>query len=265
MITKKKARCVAICSFSDNSTINLWAAPNETYDVALCYYGSRENSPYDFTIKYFLHNKDFKFPNFIKLFTNFPELYEYDYYFFIDDDLIINKTDIEKIFFEAKKNKFDLCQPSLSKDSDISWHHLTHKDGKHIENTNFVEIQAFCMSNKFLRRTYPYFFMFESGWGADLAFYNLIVSESYKWKSALIHSVKIKHPLKTPQASVRYPTSERKILEKVWNRRVEFCFNLPAGSGYKNVILKYPQIIKIPLFSKFYLFIRKIYQKIKLS
>lgn len=259
----KKSKCVAICSFGDKSTIHLWTENPANFDIALCYYGPNHNYSFKKNITYTLHNKDHKFPNFVKLFTNYPELYEYDYFFFIDDDLIINAQDIQQVFYNAIKNDLDLCQPSLSKESDISHKHLTHKEGKNIERTNFVEIQAFCMSNKFLRRTFPYFFMTECGWSTDSAFHYIIRSEPFKWKFAIIHGIKMKHPYKPFSESVRSRSTNIKKIFRDQEKYIEFCFNLKFDSLFHNLIANHPIIIKVPFFSKIFLFAREIWRTIK--
>ncbi|MGI0480587.1 hypothetical protein ACN4EE_07330 [Geminocystis sp. CENA526] len=64
----------------------------------------------------------------------------FSYYGFIDHDVLLSISDINKMLFIAEIFNLDLFQPSLSLDSYVNFPHLFHKTGYLIKESNFVEV-----------------------------------------------------------------------------------------------------------------------------
>lgn len=232
---------LVLCSFGDQNTLAHWAKSHTEFDMAFCFYGEREDVLPPQETQYYLKRKGHKFPNFIKLFDRFPALFEYDWFLFLDDDLILKTSDVSSIFELAWKNKLDLCQPSLSHDSAYSWSHLLNNPKIKIEYSNFIEIQAFCVSREFLKRVFPYFYMSECGWGVDVAIHHILSKE--KWRAAILHTIQITHPLRPEEQTVRGRIPDFQNYSKQIDRRIDFCFGLPIGMGIQALsIVSYSSI-----------------------
>lgn len=215
-------RFLVFSSVGDERRVIYWVNNDRIYDVCLAYYGDADfNSK---NVNFFIKNKDFKIPNFLRCIENFAELLEYDYYFFIDDDLIIDQYTIEKVFKTAKQYHLELCQPSFSKNSNTYWPGLINKEGVYLEYTNFVEVGCFCMSRRLLRQTLPYFYFIKSGAGLDLIFSYFL--KHRKNKIAVLHFLEVTHPLKPRDKTVRGTTMDfsKDFLRR--DKRIRFCLGL---------------------------------------
>ncbi len=212
---------LVVCSTRAKSAIDSWLQPHSGFDIALAFY-EEVTSEYADKATYSIQNKSFKFPNYCLLFDRFPNLLTYDHFLFLDDDLILSPEKILKIFDSAKRKKLDLCQPSLSSTSSGFWPHTRNKAEQKWEATDFVEIQAFCMSQRLLRRSLPFFYMVDTGSGMDLALFYILSQETYR--GAILHNIQIEHPYRPENETVRilkpdFQQSTARIVE-----RISFCF-----------------------------------------
>src|SRR5262245_55668487 len=72
--------------------------------------------------------KDFKWVMIHELFTKQPDwLRQYEYFFFIDDDIEMEVEAIAALFHMARKHNLLMTQPVLSRDSFKSWKVLRRK------------------------------------------------------------------------------------------------------------------------------------------
>lgn len=217
-------RALIYCSFGDNSNVPSWINQPGNFDVALVYYGSGATPVFP-RAKFSISNRGFKFPNFCQLIDRHPEVLGYDYFCFVDDDLVFEEGAIQKWLDTMIGNRLDLAQPSLSNKSreEWRWPHVYNVPGKELEFGQFVECQCFCISRQFLQRVLPFFYMVKSGSGIDLVFFRLMDRE--KWRSAIIHSIQVYHPHRPEHQTVR---ANRKQFADDWNRimqRLDFCFD----------------------------------------
>ena len=129
-------------SVGDNTYFNsLWINDNMKYDIFIVYYGDDHDvfDKYKSKVKYILKHKGSKFQNFKYVYDNyFYILNYYELFFIIDDDIIMNVNDINEMFSISKQYNLDICGPSFSKYSKISWDITLHQPNILLTYTNFV-------------------------------------------------------------------------------------------------------------------------------
>lgn len=214
-------RSLIFCSAGRRISNLPWLTGLTGFDVALVYYGDEPVAPPE--TKYFLANKDFKIPNFIQLAREYPDILAYDYFFFVDDDLVFDSSVFGEWLKIVIENHIDISQPSLTPDSKADWPHLKQQGSLQIDFDQFVEVQCFCLSKRALRLSLPFFFMAKTGTGLDIAIY--LLRERHKLRSAVIHSLRIQHPHRENEQTVRKQFAEFKSFNPQLSRFLEFCFD----------------------------------------
>lgn len=127
----------------------------------------------------------------------------FSYYGFIDHDIFLSISDINKMLFIAETFNLDLFQPSLSLDSYVNFPHLFHKTGYLIKESNFVEVMMPFFSNYGYLKSKEFFCESISGWGIDFVFSHKLFEA--KRKIAIIHDVIAGH--KKPVTSIDWMLS----------------------------------------------------------
>jgi hypothetical protein len=222
--TETPRRALVYCSFGDNSTVGTWIHQPGDFDVALVYFGTGSMSMFP-RAKFSMSNRGLKFPNFCQLIDRYPEMLDYDYFCFVDDDLIIPEGTFQNWINAMITNQLDLAQPSLTRQSEEEWRwpHLINVPGKELEYGQFVECQCFCLSQAFLRRVLPFFYMVKSGIGIDVVFFRLMDLE--KWRTAIIHSIQVYHPPRPEHQTVRANRNQFVAESTRIMQRLDFCFD----------------------------------------
>ena len=124
---------------------------------------------------------------------------EFNYIGFLDDDLIISVSDLNKLFFIAKLEKLNVFQPSLNHDSYYSFRQFIYKPGFLVQETDWVEIMTPFYCKEIFLAIGPYFEHSISGQGIDVYLVPTIQRLLGKMKTAVVHAVQLKHarPLRT--------------------------------------------------------------------
>jgi hypothetical protein len=171
----KQKRNLVFTSAGDNTKFDsLWTNENEiqNYDIFVVYYGTNEAkfNKYKQNVDYILKRKGSKFQNFHYVWTNYLNIMDkYDRFFILDDDIIFNSNDINRMFAISKKYKLDICGPTFKNDNlgKIS-HHITHQQkGDNIRYTNFVEVNVPLFSKPAIEKFMEYYDPILIGWGID--------------------------------------------------------------------------------------------------
>ena len=97
-------------SVGDNTNFDkLWCQSGRNYDIWVVYYGKNEDNyqKYRKKVDYIEKRKGSKFQNFHHIYnTKFEELQKYDRFFILDDDIIFETPDINKMFEISKKYNY---------------------------------------------------------------------------------------------------------------------------------------------------------------
>lgn len=214
-------RSLIFCSVGKRISDLPWLKGLTDFDVALVYYGDEPISPPQ--TKYYLANKDFKIPNFIQLARGCPDVLTYDYFFFVDDDLIFESSLFHTWLKLAIENRLDVSQPSLSQQSKGDWAHTKHQEALKVDLDQFVEVGCFCLSKRALRLALPFFFMVKTGAGLDIAIY--LLRQRHNLQSAVIHELQVFHPHRDNEQTVRKQYSEFASFNPQLSRFIAFCFD----------------------------------------
>ena len=108
----------------------------------------------------------------------------YRYYAFLDDDLGVDATTLNRLFLVGDCLGLDLYQPALTNGSYGSHQHLYQplwapKFWDPIRKVPFVEIMCPFMSQKFVKRASPTFDLNLSAWGLDIHVWPKLVDKCY--------------------------------------------------------------------------------------
>lgn len=137
------------------------------YDLLLNYYSAPEEpSP---AAEYVFQQGGTKVTAIHKLLKDRAEvLTQYEYVLFLDDDILLSASEIEKLFAIMRAEKLDLAQPSLTPDSYGSFPALFHKEGSPgLRRVNYVEIMAPAFSRRALIANADNFGRAISGFAVD--------------------------------------------------------------------------------------------------
>lgn len=172
---RKKNKYLLFSSVGDNTTFfKHWVSANKNYDVAIVYYGdNNENyNKYCELVDFIESNKGSKFQNFYYYYNKHKEflLNTYDYFFIVDDDIIIDTKNINKLFDLSNKYQFWISQPAFKHESKLS-HNVTKQQNNNLfRYTNFIEVNTPVISKKVLDKLMVAYDSKLIGWGIDYLF-----------------------------------------------------------------------------------------------
>ena len=228
-------------SVGDNTNFHeLYVNNNMNYDIYVIYYGDNDEqfNKYKKKVNFIEKRKGSKFQNFNYFYKKYPEIInKYDFFFIIDDDILIETKNINKMFEIAKKYNLWICGPSfLPIESNMISHAITVNIPELLLTyTNFVEVNTPLFNKYALKNLMEYYDDCLIGWGIDYL-YIWANGIDEKNKFAIIHDI-----------TCINPKPEYKILK---NRNYERELSLIDKWEKRNKIWeKYSEKIKCP--SKF--------------
>ena len=147
--------------------------------------------PYFKDAHYVFSQKGTKFTAIARLYDEYAELFEqYDYVFFLDDDIYIDTAGINTLFDVCSEEKLDVAQPSLTEKSHCIWD-VFYRKGNSVREVNGVEIMMPIFSRDTLRNFGSEFYKSVSGFGLDLLLAKYI--SNINGKCGVIDQVGAKH------------------------------------------------------------------------
>lgn len=165
---------------------------DRSWDLCLSFYGDDANFPPDCECEYsVLQNKDRKFTAIGKLFGDQSVLWNYDYFIFSDDDLLMSWGDLNLMFEVCREYDLDLAQPALHPRGVINYHETRQNRNFLLRYVSMVEIMAPILSREALRVCLPTFSLNKTGFGLDYAWSKLLAGPATK--IAIIDKVAILH------------------------------------------------------------------------
>lgn len=227
-------------SAGDNTNFDkLWIDKNKNYDVYVIYYGDN-NTVYDkyksnTYIKHIERRKGSKYQNFLYFYNTYPDIInKYDRFFILDDDIIFNVDDINKMFSISREYNLDICGSSFIPPSKISWGITRHVENRLLTYTNFVEVNTMLFNKNALLNLMKYLVPELLCWGIDvLAIW--ANGSKYENKYAIIHCVKCINP---PDNVKGNKIREIDKLDKYNNRErifKEYAKKLPLNDELLNI------------------------------
>jgi hypothetical protein len=140
------------------------------FDLCLLFYHEKIEKPEKYEdADYFFHLKNFKYHMIHDLLTRIhPEwLAEYEYFYFLDDDIEIDTEAINTIFQLSRTFKTSISQAALTADSYCSWPIFKQKKNSFCRFVGQVEVMAPLFNQEALRQCLPSFNYNKSSWGLD--------------------------------------------------------------------------------------------------
>lgn len=170
----KKNRNLVIAPCGNSSTLfaSKWLKNPDAkeFDVCLMFYHQEIKDPSLYnSVEHFYHLKDFKFRMIHTLLTTeAPHLLnDYDYFYFIDDDIAMDTSDINRMFALSQTFNTWISQASLSHNSFCSWPIFKNKPNCMIRFVGQVEVMAPLFNRTALQRCLVSFNENKSSWGLD--------------------------------------------------------------------------------------------------
>jgi hypothetical protein len=178
----------------DNSLHKNWIADtscNRNWDLQLNAYGKDEARVQDGDLPTVI-DRGTKWDSIARHLKGHPELLDrYAYIMLPDDDLLMQASDINRLFEIAVEYNLSLAQPTLSLASYISYPILLRCPQFKLRYCNFLESQACCIKSSYLKILLPMFEKYTVGWGIDLIWTMLMKEPAFC--AALVDEVPMTH------------------------------------------------------------------------
>lgn len=139
-IRRPNSKYLVFTSAGDHSNLELWIKGHKNFDLWVTYYGDKKGR-YHAISDFYNCRKGGKFPNFYYVFQRYHEILDhYDAIMVMDDDIIINGTEISRLF--RIREQFDLwvLQPAFDPRGKISIPITRVRLFSYLRFTNFVEV-----------------------------------------------------------------------------------------------------------------------------
>lgn len=171
---KRKNIIIAPCGNKSYLFKESWLKQPEVKEFELCllFYHEHIDNPSLYShADYFYHLKGFKYHMLYQLLTEIhPEwLNEYEYFYFLDDDIEIDTLQINSLFSLSHGLNSSISQASLTKDSFCSWPIFKQKKNSFCRFLGQIEVMAPLFSRDALSLCLPSFISNRSSWGIDSA------------------------------------------------------------------------------------------------
>ena len=194
---EEKTKNFLFSSVGDNTNFDsIWNGSNMNYDIYVIYYGDNETNynRYKSKVKFIEKRQGSKFQNFKYFYEKYIDIINnYDRFFILDDDIIINVNDINSMFDISRKYNLDICGPSFSFDSKLTYTFTRHKRKVLLTYTNFVEVGVPLFNRIALDKLMEKLTYELIGWGIDFLYIYCNGLEK-KTSYAIIHKIICKNP-----------------------------------------------------------------------
>lgn len=202
--------CV-ISAVGCNSLHRKWLEGEPYFDLHLIVYDdSMEKFRND--TEHVCHLKGYKLKVVYQYLFAHSELQErYDYFFFPDDDILMDAATINVLFETMRHYRLKIAQPALIM-SYYSWPHTLRDKYCRLRFTNFVEMMVPCFSKEALQKVLFTFNENETGWGTE-AHWPLLIDAGQK-DMAIIDEVSVVHTRPIQSGSSRHTKDCETYLQK---------------------------------------------------
>lgn len=179
-----------VISPTGNKTLaTQWVRGNPSFDVCFLTYQDVDKDILKLA-KYHFDYRLEKWEMIHKLIIeNLDIILQYDYFWFVDDDISTSCNDINNLFKIAVDYQLKLAQPSIS--GFRSFPQTKRVSGMFLRYTNFVEIMCPLMSKETLLKLFPTFIETKSGWGIDFIWKTML--NPHLGDLAIIDLINVRH------------------------------------------------------------------------
>jgi hypothetical protein len=175
----KKNIVIAPCGNKSSLFNSSWLKDKtiKNFDLCLLFYHENIDYPENYeNVDYFFHLKDFKYVMIANLLTKIkPEwLEQYEYFYFLDDDIAIDTQSINDMFNSSKLFKSSISQAALTHDSYCSWPMFKQVDTCFLRYVGQIEVMSPLFDRETLKKCLPTFKENLSSWGLDSVWSKLL-------------------------------------------------------------------------------------------
>lgn len=166
------------------------------FDICLLFYHEQINNPGLYgEIDFFYHLKGFKYHMLYRLFTEIhPEwLDEYDYFYFLDDDIELDTRQINMMFTLSRVFDARISQAALTQDSFCSWRMFKKQENSFCRFVGQIEVMAPLFDRDALKLCLSSFIANRSSWGMDSVWSKILGYP--KDKLLVFDTISMKHTL----------------------------------------------------------------------
>jgi hypothetical protein len=187
------AKYLVFTSAGDNANLHCWLEGSRNFDLWVSYYGDEED-PYKKYSDYYISKKGGKFPNLHYVYQHWEDILKhYKAIFVMDDDIVINGSEISRLFEIRDQYDLWLLQPAFDPKGKIS-HRITRLNPfTFLRYTNFVEVTCPLFRidklNDFMKVYDPVLV----GWGIDHWYSDLLASD-IKGNVAIVDEISCINP-----------------------------------------------------------------------
>jgi hypothetical protein len=184
--------CVILTTTSNQEGLEYYLFNDKKFDIIIIDYTSENEGityPSNDIKVIFESNGGYKYKNIKKCIETLDILEKYDYIWLPDWDVRISNESVNKLFMLAEQFNLDLCQPSLSSDSHMSWSITEYNPDSVVRLTNFVEVMCPLFKSSFLKEVLWTFDLNYSSWGLDFLWCEIGKEKTI----GIIDSVIVKH------------------------------------------------------------------------
>jgi hypothetical protein len=150
---------------------------NKQFELCLLFYNEEINDSSLYSdVDHFYHLRDYKYQMLFNLLTQLKPgwLEEFDYFYFLDDDIDLCTVDINTMFENARLFHADICQAALSHDSFCSWPIFKQEKACFCRFVGQIEVMAPLFSRDALKICLHSFIANKSSWGMDSVWSKLL-------------------------------------------------------------------------------------------
>ena len=246
-IDDSKQKYLVFTSAGDNNNVHKWLEGYREFDVWVCYYG---NTVFEHKeqVDFYMNNKGGKFPNLQHIYLHHEKkLKNYQAVFILDDDVIINSADINRLFRIREQYDLWLLQPAFDPRGKISHPITERKAFSFMRYTNFVEMTCPLLRKDKLDEFMEIFEPTLVGYGTDYWYLDSL-GPNLEGKVAIVDDVACINPRDSTKGGYReidllQKTPIRikhwKIIQELHNieiqNHIEFCL-IPSSRSMLNII-----------------------------
>ncbi len=172
-----KSKYLVFTSAGDNSNLHLWLKGHRNFDLWVTYYGNESNRHKDHA-DYYIAKKGGKFPNLHYVYQHWKDiLSHYQAIIVMDDDIIINGSEISRLFEIREQYNLWILQPAFSPGGKISLPITLVRPLNSLRYTNFVEVTCPLFRKDKLDEFMKIFDPVLVGWGIEWWFLDLLAPD----------------------------------------------------------------------------------------
>lgn len=188
------SRHLVYTSAGDYSSLDHWLRASRPFDVWISYYGQHRNR-FAGRSEYYVERRGGKFPSLAEDYRRHSDIFQrYDAIFVMDDDVLISRSGISRLFAIREELDLWVLQPSFSPLGMIS-HEITVTDpDTRVRFANFVEVTCPLFRRDKLEAFLATYEPSVIGWGVDWWFCEVLGGADDR-RIAIVDEVSCVNPL----------------------------------------------------------------------